>query len=106
MSKLTRAFPRPHTEEMRMAGANNLIAIDCFNAAQSAGEPVTTTLVRRVVDELLTHRTGCDCGHCEAAAIARIGDACNIAASWQRIVAAVPRRAARSTYEHPHRTAS
>ena len=56
-----------------MADADNLIAIDCFNAAQSAGEP----------------------GHCEAAAIARIGDVCNIAASWQRIVAAVPRRAAR-----------
>jgi hypothetical protein len=80
---------------MRMAGADNLIALDCFNAAQSAGEPVTTTLVRRVVDELLTHRTECDCGHCEAAAIACIGDVCHIAASWQRIVAAVPRRAAR-----------
>jgi hypothetical protein len=75
--------------------ADNLIAIDCFNAAQSAGKPVTTKLVRRIVDELLTHRTECECGHCEAAAIARIGDVCDIATSWQRAVAAVPRRAAR-----------
>jgi hypothetical protein len=80
---------------MRIADADNLIALDCFNAAQSAGEPVTTTLVRQVVDELLTHPTECDRGLCEAASIARIGDVCNIAASWQRLVAAVPRRAAR-----------
>ncbi|WP_292974919.1 hypothetical protein [Mycobacterium sp.] len=80
---------------MRMADADNLIAIVCFNAAQSAGEPVTKKLARRVIDDLLTHRSECDCGHCEAAAIARIGDVCIIAASWQRVVAAVPRRAAR-----------
>jgi hypothetical protein len=80
---------------MRIADADNLIAIDCFNAAQSAGKPVTATLVRRIVDELLTHSTECECGHCEAASIARIGDVCNIAASWQRAVADVPRRTAR-----------
>jgi len=77
---------------MRIADADQLLAIDCFNAAQSAGEPVTTMLVRRVVDELVIHRTECDCGHCEAAAIARIDDVASIAASWQRLVAAVPRR--------------
>lgn len=80
---------------MRIADADSLLAIDCFNTAQSAGEPVTTALVRRVVDELLTHPTECDCGHCEAAAVARIGDVCTIAASWQRVVAAVPRRGVR-----------
>ncbi len=80
---------------MRIADADSLIAIDCFNAAQSAGESVTTTLVRRVIEGLLAHPTECDCGHCEAAAIARVGDVYNIAASWQRVVAAVPRRAAR-----------
>jgi hypothetical protein len=80
---------------MRMADADLLVAIDCYNAAQSAGVPVTTALAQQVVDELLTHRNECDCGHCEAAAIARIGDVCNIATSWQRVVAAVPRRRAR-----------
>ncbi|WIM89785.1 hypothetical protein PT015_10365 [Candidatus Mycobacterium wuenschmannii] len=80
---------------MRMADADSLIAIDCFNAAQAASEVVTTALVRRVVEELLTHPTQCDCGHCEAAAIARIGDVCIIATNWQRAVAAVPRRIAR-----------
>ncbi len=79
---------------MRMADADNLIAIDCFNAAQAAHEPVTMTLVRRVIDGLLAHPAECDCGHCEAAAIARVGDVCNIATSWQRVVASVPRRAA------------
>jgi len=80
---------------MRIADADNLIAIECFNAAQSAGKPVTTTLVRQLIDELLTHPTECECGRREAAAIARISDVCNIATSWQRVVAAVPRRAAR-----------
>ena len=80
---------------MRMSDADNLIALDCFNAAQSAGEPVTTMLVRRVIDELLAHHTTCDCGHCEAAATARVGDVYNVAASWQRLVAAVPRRLTR-----------
>lgn len=83
-----------HTWTMRMADADSLIAIDCYNAAQGAREPVTTALVRRVIDDLLTHPAECECGHCEAAAIARVGDVYNIAASWQRIVAAVPRRAA------------
>jgi len=77
-----------------MADADNLIAIDCFNAAQGAGEPVTMALARRVVGELLAHPAECECGHCEAAAIARIGDVYNIATTWQRVVAAVPRRAA------------
>lgn len=77
-----------------MAEADSLIAIDCFNAAQTAREPVTVVLVRRVVDQLLAHPTECDCGHCEAAAVARVGDVCNIAATWQRVVALVPRRAA------------
>jgi hypothetical protein len=80
---------------MRVSDADNLIAIDCFNAAQSAGKLVTSTLVRQKIDELLTHGTECDCGHCEAAAIARVGAVCDIATSWQRAVAAVPRRAAR-----------
>jgi hypothetical protein len=80
---------------MRMADADSLIAIDCFNAAQSRHEPVTPMLVRRVVDDLLTHSSDCECGHCEAAAIARVGDVFNIATSWQRVVAEVPRRAAR-----------
>lgn len=83
-----------HTGAMRMADADSLIAIDCYNAAQGAREPVTMALVRRVIDELLTHPAECECGHCEAAAIARVGDVCTIATSWQRVVAAVPRRAA------------
>jgi hypothetical protein len=45
-------------------------------------------LVRRVVDDLLTHPAECGCGRCEAAAIARVGDVWNIASDWQRTVAA------------------
>ena len=73
---------------MRMADADDLIAVDVFNAAQSTGEPVTMVLVRRVVDGLLAHPPECGCGRCEAAVIARVGDVLNIASGWQRAIAA------------------
>jgi hypothetical protein len=73
---------------MRMADADELVAVDVFNAAKVTGEPLTTTLVRRVIDDLLTHAPACDCGHCEAAAIARVKDVCDIASGWQKAVAA------------------
>ena len=71
-----------------MADADDLVAVDVFNAAEVTGEPVTMALVRRVVDGLLTHPPECGCGRCEAAAIARVGDVWNIASGWQRAVAA------------------
>lgn len=80
---------------MRMADADDLVAVAVFNAAQVTGEPVTMALVRRVADELLTHPITCGCGHCEAAAVARLGDVCNIASGWQRALAAIRRRSAR-----------
>jgi hypothetical protein len=81
---------------MRMADADDLVAVDVFNAAQVTGEPVTMTLVKRVVDDLLTHPPECDCGHCEAAAVARVKDVWDIAAGWQKAVATDARsRAAR-----------
>jgi hypothetical protein len=73
---------------MRMADADDLIAVDVFNAAQATGQPVTMVLVRHVVDALLVHPPECDCGRCEAAAIARVGDVWNIASGWQRAIAA------------------
>jgi hypothetical protein len=73
---------------MRMADADDLIAVDVFNAAQATGEPVTMVLVRRVVAGLLAHPPDCGCGRCEAAAIARVADVCNIASGWQRAIAA------------------
>jgi hypothetical protein len=73
---------------MRMADADDLIAVDVFNAAQSTGQPLTMVLVRRVVDGLLAHPPECGCGRCEAAAIARVGDVLNIASGWQRAIAA------------------
>ena len=73
---------------MRMADADDLVAVDVFSAAELMGEPVTMALVRRVVDDLLTHPPECGCESCEAAAIARVGDVWNIALGWQRAVAA------------------
>jgi hypothetical protein len=52
---------------MRMADADDLVAVDVFNTAQVIGEPVTMTLVRQVVDDLLTHPRECDCGHWQKA---------------------------------------
>jgi hypothetical protein len=80
---------------MRMADADDLVAVDVFNAAQVTGEAVTMTLVRRVVDDLLTHPPACGCGHCEAAAVARVRDVRDIASGWQKAVANTTNRAAR-----------
>ncbi len=81
---------------MRMADADDLVAVDVFNAAKVTGEPVTMTLVRHVVDDLLTHSRECDCGHCEAAAVARVKDVWDIALGWQKAVSTHTRsRAAR-----------
>jgi hypothetical protein len=83
---------------MRMADADDLVAVDVFNAAEATGEPVTMALVRRLVDGLLTHPPECGCGRCEAAAIARVGDVWKIASGWQRAVAAT-----KTTRIPPHR---
>ena len=80
---------------MRMADADDLVAVDVFNAARVTGEAVTSALVKRVVDDLLTHPADCACGHCEAAAVARVGDVWLIASGWQKAVSAIQRRAAR-----------
>jgi hypothetical protein len=49
-----------------------------------------------VVDDLLTHSPECGCGHCEAAAVARLKDVWDIASGWQKAVASVTsNRAAR-----------
>lgn len=73
---------------MRMADADDLVAVDVFNAAKATGEPLTMALVKRVIDDLLTHSPSCGCGHCEAAAVARIKDVWDIASAWWRAVAA------------------
>jgi hypothetical protein len=73
---------------MRMADADDLVAVAVFNAAQVTGEPPTMALVKRVIDDLLTHAAECDCGHCEAAAVARVKDVWDIASGWQNAVAA------------------
>jgi hypothetical protein len=80
---------------MRMADADDLVAVDVFNAARVTGEAVTMTLVRHVVDDLLTHPPACGCGHCEAAAVARVRDVWDIASGWQKAVAISKSRAAR-----------
>jgi hypothetical protein len=73
---------------MRMAEADELVAVDVFNTAKMTGEHLTEMLVKRVIDDLLTHPPACDCGRCEAAAIARVKDVWDIASGWQKAVAA------------------
>jgi hypothetical protein len=46
---------------MRQDHAAEIVALDVFDAAHAAGEPVTMGLVRRIVAELLTHRPECAC---------------------------------------------
>jgi hypothetical protein len=45
-----------------VADAAELVAIDVFASAQAAGEPVTMTLMKRTVAELLAHEPRCECG--------------------------------------------
>ena len=79
-----------------MADADDLVAVDVFNAAKVTGEPLTMAMVKRVIDDLLAHPSACDCGHCEAAAVARVKDVWDIASGWQKAVAAdIASRAAR-----------
>jgi hypothetical protein len=52
---------------VRVTEAARLIAIDVFNTAQKAGQPVTAELVKRHVTELLAHVPECECGRCENA---------------------------------------
>jgi hypothetical protein len=83
----------PHDGGVLVRDAAELVAIDVFNAAQAANEPVTGDLVKRIVGELLAHPQDCACGRCEAAAIARAGHVWRIAAAWQGATAATRRRA-------------
>ena len=49
-----------------MSDAAEIVALDVFEAAQAAGEPVTVALVKQRVDELLAHPPACRCGRCGA----------------------------------------
>jgi hypothetical protein len=72
---------------VRMSDAAELIALDVFNTAQAAGEPVSTELVKRHVAELLAHPPECACGRCEAAATARVGHVYAVAIGFQNAIA-------------------
>jgi hypothetical protein len=90
-------FRRRHWDNdmVRMSDAAELVAIDVFQAAQAAGQPVTMALVKRHVAELLSHPPECGCRGCEAAATAREGHIWQVAMAWQRSTAATRRRSAR-----------
>jgi hypothetical protein len=79
---------------MRMTDAAELVAIDVFNAARAADQPVTMALVKRIIGELLAHPPGCACGRCEAAATAHVDHIWRIASAWEGCTAATRRRAA------------
>jgi hypothetical protein len=76
-----------------MSDAADIVAIDVFESARAAGEPITVALVKRRVAELLAHAPECACGRCEAAATARIGHIWQVASAWERSMAATRRRA-------------
>jgi hypothetical protein len=78
-----------------MTDAAERVAIDVFEAARAADQPVTMALVKRTVAELLTHPAQCAYGHCEAAATARVGHIWQVASTWERSTARPWRRGAR-----------
>jgi hypothetical protein len=80
---------------VRLTDAAELAAIDVFEAARAAGQPITAALVKQRVAELLAHPARGQCGCCEAPATARIGRIWAVASWWERATAATRRRALR-----------
>jgi hypothetical protein len=78
-----------------MSDAAEIVALDVFEAARAAGQPITVALVKQRVAELLAHTPECQCSHCEAAATAKIVHIWRVASAWERSTAATRRRAAR-----------
>ena len=77
------------------SGVDRLAAV-VFERAQRTGEPVSMKLVGQLIDELLGHPVKCGCGRCEAAVTVSPQQVLQAAATWQRPIAAAPRRRARA----------
>jgi hypothetical protein len=77
---------------VRQTDAAELVAIDVFNVAQAASEPVTMALVKRIVGELAAHPPECRRARCEAAATAHLEHIWRIGLAWEQSTAATRRR--------------
>ena len=77
------------------SGVDRLAAV-VLERAQLTGEPVSMKLVGQLIDELLGHPVKCGCGRCEAAVTVSPQQVLQAAATWQRPIAAAPRRRARA----------
>lgn len=68
-----RAWPaasgRPRRPPQLFPGADR-VAVIVFKESERTGEPVSMGLVKRVVNDLLTHPEECHCGDCQAAVMA------------------------------------
>ena len=77
---------------VRAVEATELLACDMFN---TGGRQITLGDVERYLRQLRGHLPGCDCGHCEAARLARADRVLMIVRVWQRQLAVTRVRALR-----------
>jgi hypothetical protein len=77
------------------SGVDRLAAV-VLERAERTGELVSMKLVGQLIDELLGHPVKCGCGRCEAAVTVSPQEVLQAAATWERPVAAAPRRRARA----------
>lgn len=65
--------------------AAELVALDAYRAAQTAGQPLTPGFVRDHLAMLLAHPPACMCELCDAAARTCLASVWRIADRWNRL---------------------
>ena len=81
---------------VRAAHAVEAIAAEVVQQAELSGQPVTMSMISRVVEQLRAHRSSCRCGLCaDVVAKARADRVFRTASVWQRQTAATRARAVR-----------
>jgi hypothetical protein len=82
-------------DAVRAAHAVEAIAAEVVQQAETSGQPVSMSMIGRVLEQLRGHRPSCRCGLCEAAEKVAADRVYRVAASWQAQIAVTRRRATR-----------
>lgn len=68
-----------------MPRAAERVALDAYNAAQTAGQPITPKFVREHMKKLLAHPPECMCELCDAAARTTMASVWRLAERWGKL---------------------
>lgn len=61
------------------------VALDAYNAAQAAGQPITAQFIREHLAALLAHPPACMCELCDAAARTTMASVWRLAERWGKL---------------------